>query len=598
MTPIFARTAPEEHETTPNGIPSAEIRSQLDRILCSRAFLQSHRIRRFLQFVVEESLLGQPHRLKEYLIGLEVFERRDAFDPRVDSIVRVEARRLRSKLEEYYRTDGRDDSVRIVLRKGSYVPFFEYRTIGAAPRQAMPRPAVEVGSITLVNPPAGAQPVIDEIQRRIAHVLIKEGGFRVVLKPAGENHRDSAEGNGHSTHPDYVLEGSVEFRPEGYHVTLQVSQASDGSYIFSETADLPVDDLAGVDRIVQLLLQELASSAHSAGAARRHTTHKESADWYLQGRYYWKLSDPDSIRHSVTFFAKAVEADENYAAAWAALSEALLVSSMFGFLQPKESAGRMREAAQRAAALNPRLPEAHVALGAVSSLLDWDWTTGEQELEKAILLDNHDPVGHVAYGIQLACRGHVDRALTEVERALELDPASLFPNFVLGWLYGVSHRFGEATAQHQLVARFAPDYGLAHLGLGLACAGQGLYTDAIAHLTNASQMKCRSLLHGLLGFCYAMAGRREEALREAGVLGMRADLQYVSPVSLAAIHAGLGEPDRALEYLESAVLVQDTSLPVHLLNPEFDSLRGDPRFENLRRRIGLLAPEPDAAIVA
>src|SRR5579859_5126259 len=120
----------EETATVLNGVPAAEIRAQLDLILRSRAFIQSHRIRRFLQFVVEESLLGQPHRLKEYLIGLEVFDRREAFDPRVDSIVRVEARRLRYKIEEYYRTEGQEDPVRVLLPKGSYVPIFEYRHAG------------------------------------------------------------------------------------------------------------------------------------------------------------------------------------------------------------------------------------------------------------------------------------------------------------------------------------------------------------------------------------------------------------------------------------------------------------------------------------
>ena len=140
----------EETATVLHGVPSAEIRAELDLILRSRAFIQSHRIRRFLQFVVEESLLGQPHRLKEYLIGLEVFDRREAFDPRVDSIVRVEARRLRYKLEEYYRLEGREDSVRIVLRKGSYVPIFEYRSSGngAAPQR---------GNLAVLNHQCDAQ---------------------------------------------------------------------------------------------------------------------------------------------------------------------------------------------------------------------------------------------------------------------------------------------------------------------------------------------------------------------------------------------------------------------------------------------------------
>ena len=161
---------------------ASEVRAELDQILRSRVFIQSHRIRRFLQFIVEESLLGQPHRLKEYPIGLEVFDRREAFDPRVDSIVRVEARRLRNKLEEYYRTEGRDDHVRILLRKGSYMPVFEHRnfTGGSGPA---PRRTVEIAPLSFVNPAPNAGQLADEIQRRLAHVLIKEGCLQVIAQP-------------------------------------------------------------------------------------------------------------------------------------------------------------------------------------------------------------------------------------------------------------------------------------------------------------------------------------------------------------------------------------------------------------------------------
>ena len=597
MTPTIVRTTSDEESVTLNGVPAAEIRAQLDLILRSRAFIQSHRIRRFLQFIVEESLLGQPHRLKEYLIGLEVFERREAFDPRVDSIVRVEARRLRNKIEEYYRTEGREDPVRILLRKGSYVPIFEYRTAGSIAPGLSHRRAIEIAPMSLANSDQDVTPLVDEIQRRLAHVLIKEGCFQVIVKPQHPAESSETPGNGngnghtnghaHSMKPDYVLEGNLASQSGNFHLMVQLLQSADGAYIFSETVDGQVENLGGVDQAAQSLVHELATSSGEAASGRRHAARKESSDLYLQGRYYWKLADPDSIRNSVTFFSSAVESDEGYAAAWAALAESLLVSSMFGLLAPKDAAARTKEAAQKAASLNPHLPETHVALGSVLSLMDWNWTAGEQELEKSIQLDGHDPVGHIAYGIQLACRGMLDRAVTEVERALELDPASLFPNFVMGWLYGVCRRFDEATAQHQLVARFAPDYGLAHLGLGLACAGQGMFTDAIAHLTNASQMKCRSLLHGLLGYCYAMAGQKEEALREVGMLNERAESNYVSPVSFAAIYSGLGEQDRALEYLERAVEAHDSSLPVHLLNPEFDNLRNQPRFIELRQRIGV-----------
>src|SRR6202165_862728 len=162
-----ARTLIEEPTATLNGIAASDVRAAMDQILRSRVFIQSHRIRRFLQFIVEESLLGQPHRLKEYPIGLEVFDRREAFDPRVDSIVRVEARRLRYKLEEYYRTEGREDAVRIVLRKGSYVPIFEHRSAGSTSLPLAPRRTIEISPLALMNAAPESGQVADEVQRRL-----------------------------------------------------------------------------------------------------------------------------------------------------------------------------------------------------------------------------------------------------------------------------------------------------------------------------------------------------------------------------------------------------------------------------------------------
>ena len=171
----------EETTTVFNGVPAAEIRAQLDLILRSRAFIQSHRIRRFLQFVVEESLLGQPHRLKEYLIGLEVFDRREAFDPRVDSIVRVEARRLRYKLEEYYRTEGREDCGPDRAAQGQLRA--DFRISQREQRSEPDRASPQHGNLAVLSDQRDLghrTSAAEEIQRRLTHVLIKEGCFQVV----------------------------------------------------------------------------------------------------------------------------------------------------------------------------------------------------------------------------------------------------------------------------------------------------------------------------------------------------------------------------------------------------------------------------------
>src|SRR4029077_2741329 len=138
-------------------------------------------------------------------------------------------------------------------------------------------------------------------------------------------------GNGHSPpafKPDYGLVGSIEFQPEGFHLILQLVQPADGSYVWSEAADCRMDDLASVEQLAQLLLRELTAFPNEA-MARRQASRQDGRDAYLQGRYYWKLATPDTIRNSVSCFTKAVESDGNYAAAWAALAEALTVSAMF-----------------------------------------------------------------------------------------------------------------------------------------------------------------------------------------------------------------------------------------------------------------------------
>ena len=596
MTPTVVE-APDDTVVL-NGVPAKEIRSQLDLILRSRAFVQSHRVRRFLEFVVQESLFGRPHRLKEYLIGLEVFDRQEAFDPRVDSIVRVEARRLRHKLDEYYRSEGREDSVRIVLHKGSYVPTYEYQAASGSLAAFPQRRTIEIAPLLVsgdtgsaTTEATGAPLIADEIPRRLAHVLIREGCFQVIANSKPNNTVTETNGNGHGSiaaaAPDYVVQGSLELHADHFRLMLQLQQCAGGSLVWSGAIDGSVQDLAPVEQLAQSLVRDLLAPAADVLGARRQAATKECRNSYLEGRYHWKIATPASIRESVAFFSKAVDSDPSYAPAWAAFAEALLVSSMFGLDAPAESGSRMKEAAEKAAELSPSLPESHVALGSVLSLLDWNWTAGEHEIKQAIQLDGHDPLGHLAYGIHLACRGTLDTALAEVELALETDPAMLFGNFVLGWLYGVNRRYDDAVAQHLLVSRLAPDYGLSHLGLGLACAGKREFADAIAHLTNASQMKCRSLLEGHLGYCYARAGRREESLRELKELTNRSQSSYVSPVSFAAIHAGLDESSRALDWLDRAVEIHDTSLPVHLLSAEFDTLRNEPRFQALRRKIGL-----------
>lgn len=585
MSDSAAKLATED-SSAPKGLREEDIRSELDRILRSRVFIHSRRIRRFLQFVVEECLLQKHHRLKEYLIGLEVFNRHEAFDPRVDSIVRVEARRLRSKLEEYYVNEGRESPIRIQLRKGSYVPTFEHRNgaaSGAPFTATIPRRAIGIGAISVFNGGAAHDTAVEDVRRRVAHVLIKEGSFLVSTEK-----------------PDAVVEGSMHFHTDRVNVILQLLNTADSSYVWSEQVNCKLDDLSPVESLARSLNRALITAVTRNGArVRRNGSDRHSYDFYLQGRYHWKIATPESFRDSIPLFTKAIEHDPDYAAAWAALSHSLVISSVFGYTNTAESFARMKEAALRATALKENLPDAHLAQGGVLSLLDWDWAGGERELQRAIQLAPTDPSAHVAYGLQLACRHMLDAAVSQVETALELDPASLVTNFALGWLHTVCGRYDEAVAQHRLVAQLAPDFPLSYLGLGWAHLGKEMYRDAVAYFTSAANLlKARPLLSGCLGYCYARLDDKDGALQQLLLLERESkgeSRQQLLPINAAAIYAGLGDRGHALRYLEESVELHSTSAPLRMLNPEFDSLRAEPRFQEVLRKMGVGRQEPEVS---
>jgi tetratricopeptide (TPR) repeat protein len=576
-----------------NGLPVSEIQAELDRILRSRVFIHSHRIRRFLQFVVEECLYGRQHRLKEYLIGLEVFNRQDDFDPRVDSIVRVEARRLRTKIEEYYQKEGQDNEVRIELRKGSYVPIFEHRRPGihggySGYPQLARLHSIAIGRFATAD---GDGQVAADIAQSLSDALLKGGHFKVLADGNGASGSSVDGTNGRSNggpKPDFILEGRLEDRGDQQELFLQLMNVKDKAYVWSDAGHARnIDHLAG--SLNRAMITSVFTPA--TGRTRTRSSQRESFELYLQGRYQWSAGAPQSFSRSAALFNEAVAIDPNYAAAWAALAEASLLSTFFGFTDPRESVDVVRAAAQKATELNPLLPEAHVAMAAVQSLVDWDWGAGEKSFQRALQLHSADSLAHTGYAIQLACLGMSKPALLEAECALELDPASLSVNFALGWLLSVSRREDEAIAQHTAVSRLAPDFPLSYVGLGWAQLRKRQYEDALTQFLKADDLlENWHMLAACLGHCYAKLNRGPEALNQLAQLTGPRQHQWVSPVDIAAIQVGLDQNEEALANLEKAADVRDCSLPVRLLNPEFDTIRSEPRYQALMERIGLRKP--------
>lgn len=554
-------------------MPVPQIRTELDRILRSRVFIHSHRIRRFLQFVVEECLNGRHHRLKEYLIGMEVFNREESFDPRVDSIVRVEARRLRAKLEEYYAAEGAGNEIRVHLRKGSYVPVFETAArarmaAGAAPASRVWRRSIAVLPFRIAD--GSAQPLADEVQRHLIHHLAQNDGLHILARQPG----DASDG----LRADYLLTGTMNTEGSVPHLLIQLLDGADHSYLFSQEVECPAGDLSFLDDLSAEVRRAIVSPGAGCEAVRQ-SENRESFTNYLQGMYALRGSKPGAFASSRSWFSRAVELDPDYAAAWASLAQALVLSCLLEGGDHEQLCPRAREAAAKSLSLGDALPEAHIAQGLVLSFLDWDWNAGARELQNAICLDKSSAAGHLAFGVQLATRGRLSDARSEFEEAERLDPVSLLAHFCIGWSGALAGEYDEAMSRFRLIALLEPDFPWSYLGMGWACTGKGQYSEAIAHFTNVSHLlQSRFLFSGALGYCYAMSGRRDEALRLLGKLTEYARMQHVPAVNYASIYAGLGDMERAFEYLNQSAANHETALPILMLGPEFKPLRSDSRF--------------------
>jgi len=248
---------PAQDGAGPGGLSKGAVLSQLDKVLSSSTFIRSKRLGRFLRFTVEQCLDGRQNALKEYLVGVEVFNKMETFDPRIDSIVRVEARRLRSKLERYYQTEGRDDQVLIQFRKGSYVPMLltrdQLRSMGLSDDLGLRSGVKSIAVSSFTN--LGLDPThayfCSGLTEDIISALTKVPAFRVLARmPNGSGTEE--------VRADFILEGSIRKQGERLRISAQLIDTANSLYIWSETYERDMNDAFAVqDEISRAIVMAL-----------------------------------------------------------------------------------------------------------------------------------------------------------------------------------------------------------------------------------------------------------------------------------------------------------------------------------------------------
>ena len=388
-----------------------------------------------------------------------------------------------------------------------------------------------------------------------------------------------------------VLTGKVLQRGDTLTVQVDLVDVADGSQLWGEQYTRKLTDLVTLQpeisgKVTEALRLKLTDE-ESRLLTKHYTENTEAYQAYLKGRYFWNRRTAEGYEKGIQYFKRAIDIDAGYAPAYAGLADCYNLISEYDLLSPNEAVPKAREAAMKALALDNTLAEAHDSMAHILMYYDWDWQRAEEEFRRAIELDPNYATAHQWYAEYLAGMGRFDEAKPEMRRALELDSTSIMLNLMMGWVSLKARDYDAAIEQYRQTLEMDPNYPQTHFALAAAYRLKGMYPDAVAEFQKWAALTGNTdLLETYLADVYAGWGKQREARKALLRLEERSKHHYVSPAYLAQIYASLGDKDRAFEYLEK-VCAERVGVLFLKTDPILDSLRSDPRFARLLRRVRL-----------
>jgi TolB-like protein/Flp pilus assembly protein TadD len=391
-----------------------------------------------------------------------------------------------------------------------------------------------------------------------------------------------------------VLTGRVLHIADRLIVKTELVYVTDGSQLWGEQYNRHLSDIVSVQEEISKEISEKLrlrlSDKQKRRLTKRHTQNTEAYHLYLKGRYHWNKRTDTGLTKSIQFLLEAVAQDPNYALAYAGLADSYNILGYYGYLSPREAFSKAKVAAVKALEIDDGLAEAHNSLAFVRLLYDWDWQDAERQFKRALKLNPGYATAHHWYAEYLAAMGRPEEALAEMQCALELDPLSLIINTLVGWVYYRARNYDQAIIELQKTLDMDPNFVPAHLFLGWTYQQKGLYKEAIAQFKKAQEFsESGAVVLAGLGHVYAISGQSSKARKVLAELKQLSRNRFVSPYDIALIYVGLGEKEKAFEWLEKAYESRSEMLVWSKIDPMLDALRTDSRFVNLMERIGLTA---------
>lgn len=605
-----------------------QVRAELERVLAAPGFREAGRLTPFLRHLVERALEGETAGLKESVLGVEVFQRAADYDPRTDPIVRVEARRLRARLEEYYQGEGAANTVRLTLPKGGYVPVFQvveqgpgrggetvFRMKKAALLAGVLVPMLAVGLLIVARwggtpgPPEvtavavlpfrslNAEPANDYFAEGMTEELIDRLGRLPELSVAargltagyrGDNvdPRAAARALGVSV----VVEGSVRRQQDRLRVSARLVDAATGSALWTEVYDRPAGDVFAIQ-------DEIAASVANALRVRvkppvapvpsRYTANLEAYQSYLKARQQANRYSAEGLEQAVRHYREALAVQTDYAPALAGLSQVYALAFYYNALPPGVDPAEPRRLAERAIAIDPALAEAHAALGMVLGVGEFKWKEAEVAARRAIDLDPRSALAHGLFAAAvLMPQRRFPEALASFRRALEIEPQLSFLNYTYAFALLASGDTTAAIEQYRRTLSLQSVHPDMEWDYGMALGFAGRHAEAAEAFARADRLRGDAPGRPF-GIAALLAGDRAQALLDAPRVDRAAREGRTSRMEAARLWAMLGETSRALEWLERACAAGETQTVWIRADPRLRSLQDDPRLHALASKLGL-----------
>ena len=389
-----------------------------------------------------------------------------------------------------------------------------------------------------------------------------------------------------------LLTSRLVQRGETLIVKTELVDTEDGSHLWGDQYNRELSDIFKIeDEISKEISENLRlklSGAQKKQLAKRHTENTAAYQLYLKGRFYWNKRTEEALKKGIEYFQQAIDLDSGYALAYAGLADSYNILASYSSLAPKDAFPISKAAATRALELDDKLAEGHASLAFVRFGYDWDWKQSERGFKQAIKLNPGYAWAHNWYAVTLAAFGRFEEAFAEINRACDLDPLSLAINTNRGWLLHLARRYDEAIEQYLKTIEFDGAFGLAHRRLAQTYEQKQMNDEAVAEFQKALALSGEDLeLLSARGHFCAMRGDIDRALEVLTQLEAISNCRYVPAYLIARVYLGFGDNDRVFEYLDRACEERYGYLAYIKVDPIFDIIRPDARFESLTRRIGL-----------